>query len=143
MAAITVKVDNGRVYQSLRNVGDAIPRITDKAVKNAMTAARDEVRTYPPERPGQRYRRTGKRYRATQVVKVGLRAYRLESNPVYKGGRTANPYVIGDAFGKGQAWMHAGRWKLLYPTVKRWIAPLLTEIEMSLSQLLRREGLGL
>ena len=143
MASITVKVDNGKVYQSLRNVGDAIPRITDKAVKNAMTAARDEVRTYLPIRPGQRYKRTGKRYRATQVVKAGLRAYRLESNPVYKNGRTANPYVIGDAFGRGQAWMHAGRWKLIYPTVQKWIAPLMAEITVNLSQLLRREGLGL
>lgn len=143
MAAITVKVDNGKVYQSLRKIGDAIPRITDAKVKRAMTNARDEVRTYPPERPGQRYKRTGRRYRATQVVKVDTRTYRLESNPTYKGGRSANPYVIGDSEGRWQAWMHVGRWKLLYPTVQRWIAPMLREIEVSLSQAIHAEGMGL
>lgn len=115
MAQLTVKVDDSQVRTVLGNAVLAVKSLPKKVIKPIMEEARDEVRTYPPERPGQRYVRTGKRYAATKLESVD-HGYRLESNPRY-GGRTANPYVIGDAQGGGQAWMHKGRWKLLADVV--------------------------
>ena len=142
MASITVKVDNGKVRQSLTTIGQALPRITDKRVWRMMMAARDEVRTYPAPLPGQRYKRTGKRYAATNVYRVDNKTYRLDSNPTYRG-RTANPYVVGDSQGKGQAWMHRGRWAVMFAVVSKWVKTLLREIETDIADLLRREGMGL
>lgn len=112
MAQITVKVDDSEVRTILGNAALAVERIPKKVIKPIMEAARDEVRDYPPERPGQKYIRTGKRYAATKLESVD-KGYRIVSNPRYAGGQTGNPYVIGDAMGQGQAWMHKGRWKLL------------------------------
>jgi hypothetical protein len=143
MATITVKVENQKVKQGLRVVGDAIPRATDRLVKKTMEAARDEVRTYPPELPGQKYKRTGRRYRATKVVRADTRAYRLESNPVYPGGRTANPFVVGDAKGLGQAWMHVGRWTKIKDAVDKHVKALLKDISQEIGAILRRSGMGM
>lgn len=139
---ITVKVQNQKVRQSLSYVGDAIPRITDRQVKKAMEAARDEIRTYPPQLPDQKYKRTGKRYRATVVKKNGAKSYTIESNPTYRG-RTANPYVIGDSKGEGQAYIHQGRWKIARDVVAKWAETLTQTISAEISSILRAQGIGI
>ncbi len=58
---------------------------------------------YPPERPGQKYKRTYKLQR-------GWRA-----SPTPEGAKIENvsgyaTFVVGDPDGGGQAWMHKGRW---------------------------------
>lgn len=61
---------------------------------------------YPAERPGQRYVR---RYRL-------MRGWYIQQTPrgVVIGNRMPYAgYVVGDAKGQGQAWMHKGRWWVL------------------------------
>ena len=38
-------------------------------------------------------------------------------------------YVVGDAKGKGQAWMHAGRWWIARPLVEEEVPALRAAIE--------------
>lgn len=118
MPQLTVKIHDGKLKTILGNAILAVRSLPKKVIKAEMEIARDEVREYPPERAGQRYIRTGKRYAATKLEAVD-NGYRLVSNPRYADGRTGNPYTIGDARGQGQAWMHKGRWVLLADAVKR------------------------
>ncbi len=58
---------------------------------------------YPPERPGQKYKRTGLLRRSWHADPTpdGARIYNDRPGVVF---------VIGDWMGGGQAWMHIGRW---------------------------------
>lgn len=62
-------------------------------------------RAYPPERPGQRYRRTGALGRNWDI-RINPASITIYNRMAYAG------YVVGDGKGKGQAWMHRGRWWL-------------------------------
>lgn len=112
MPQMTIKVDDSKVRTIMHNAVLAVERLPDKVLRPIMKEALEQVREYPAELPDQRYVRTGKRFRATQLEKVE-HGYRIVSNPRYKGGRTGNPYVIGDARGAGQATLHKNRWHLL------------------------------
>ena len=84
------------------------------------------VRPYPPERPGQRYKRTGRLGRSwSRLTALVLAA--LDNTAPYSG------YVVGDGKGQGQAWFHRGRWGLMRdmvdekrPELKRMMVQMLT-----------------
>jgi hypothetical protein len=89
---------------------DHAPRIIEEEVDDAFTTVMGDIVTdladYPPERPGQRYVRTGDLGRgwtqtpqrfAAQGAAIALRV----TNPV--------PYAQ-YVQGQKQAWMHKGRW---------------------------------
>jgi hypothetical protein len=84
------------------------------------------VRPYPPERPGQRYKRTGRLGRSWKVSTRGQSVI-IENTAPYSG------YVVGDGAGQRQAWMHRGRWWLMRdmvdekrPELKRMMVQMLT-----------------
>jgi len=108
-------------------------------VRPEIDTARDELRTYPPELPDQRYIRTGKRYRATRVEYLGGQSYRLISDPSYKG-RSADPYVLGDAYGQGQARIHQGRWRLLKDAVEASIERILARVREEFNKIIAGGG---
>lgn len=126
MAELKVTIRDAEVRTRLGKATMAVQNLPAKVIRPEMDAARDELRTYPPEIPGQKYRRTGRRYEATRVVagagnNASAKSYTLESNPRYAGGRSGNPYTIGDAYGKGQARVHAGRWALLRTVIEKTV----------------------
>lgn len=59
---------------------------------------------YPPRRPQQTYVRTGKLANSWGVRKRSKARYTITNSAAY------SSYVVGDAQGRNQAWMHAGRW---------------------------------
>lgn len=59
---------------------------------------------YPPERPGQRYRRTGKLGESWKQRQYGRYHVSFTNATPYA------QYVVGDGEGNKQAWMHTGRW---------------------------------
>jgi len=61
---------------------------------------------YPPERPGQRYRRTGELGDSWGQRQYGRYHVTFHNKTPYAS------YVVGDSEGKGQAWMHRDRWWL-------------------------------
>ena len=84
------------------------------------------IRPYPPERPGQRYRRTGNLKRSWEAGVRGNVVYIKNAMP-YSG------YVVGDGAGQRQAWMHRGRWYVMHdmveekkPELKRMMVQMLT-----------------
>lgn len=64
------------------------------------------VMTYPPKRPGQRYVRTYRLRNGWTVTAKG-KGVTIANRMPYAG------YVMGDARGQRQAWMHRGRWPLV------------------------------
>lgn len=70
------------------------------AEQNVMAQFR---RAYPPPRPGQTYRRTGNLGRGW-AIRINQGSVTIHNAMPYAG------YVVGDAKGAGQAWMHRGRW---------------------------------
>ena len=84
------------------------------------------VKPYPPERPGQRYKRTGNLKRSWEAGVRGNVVYTKNAMP-YAG------YVVGDSAGQRQAWMHRGRWYVMRdmveektPELKRMMVQMLT-----------------
>src|SRR5690348_14054608 len=111
-----VTIEDSEVKTALRNALLAVGNLPAKVIRPEMDTAAAEIKNYPAELPGQRYVRTGRRAAATKVEAIAgnnaySKAYIIKSNPVYAGGRTADPYVIGNAYGDGQARIHQGRWK--------------------------------
>ncbi len=68
------------------------------------------VKPYPPERPGQRYKRTGALGRGWGVT------FNPASVTIHNR-MGSSGYVVGDGRGGRQAWMHKGRWWLFRDVV--------------------------
>jgi hypothetical protein len=80
-------------------------RVNNAAYRWAENNVMSQLRTkaYPPERLGQKYKRTGK---------LG-RGWRLRQDPasiVIRNAMNYSGYVVGDGKGERQAWMHVSRW---------------------------------
>ena len=117
------------VTHSLREAAAVLPRQVvnttyDWAQLHVMRYL--SVRPYPPERPGQRYKRTGRLGRSWKVSTRGQLVV-IENTAPYSG------YVVGDGAGQRQAWMHRGRWWLMRdmvdekrPELKRMMVQMLT-----------------
>ncbi len=115
---VTARVKGQKLLSGVQRLKLAIANLPAQYVRPEMEQARAElVDPYPDELPNQSYQRTGKRGERTRVESYAgnnqySKAYVIKSDPVYNG-RSADPYVLGDARGDGQAMVHRGRWKLI------------------------------
>ncbi len=127
MTKISLTVHDAEVRTAIQHATMAVQNLPAKVVRPEVEQARrDLVEPYPPELPGQKYIRTGRRYQATKVqATIGSnqysKTYAIVSNPHYRRGQTGNPYVLGDARGQGQARIHQGRWTTLFDAMNRAI----------------------
>src|SRR5687768_15502461 len=86
----------------LRRLKLAVGNMPAEVIRPEMETAADESgRSYPAELPGQTYVRTGARYDRTRVEAYQgnnqyAKSYVVKSDPTYQG-RSADPYVLGDA----------------------------------------------
>lgn len=131
----------------LRRFAQAMPGVGRRVLKGAITRARNRARKYPPELPNQRYRRTGRYGRSFQIEARPQSAaaafgYTISNDASYRG-RGYAKYVGGDAEGGQQARIHAGRWLTIRAAVEDELRAILDEIRAGLSEVLRREGIGL
>lgn len=83
-----------------------------------------EDKPYPPERPGQTYRRTGN-FGRSWLPRIKGRNTISIINPVKARGRFYANYVAGDK----QAWMHVGRWWTARKVAEDNIEQALTDTE--------------
>lgn len=153
MTQITVAIRDKKVIQSLHVIGEAIPRVSKKRVKEAMDGAKSDASgqfprgsfsgyvVAPPA--GSSYTRTGRYGKSFHVTPTGDKGYRLTSDAVYKG-KHYTGYVGGNAQGQGQAAIHArrGGWMLIKDAVDKWVSILIREVKADLSQIIRGEGMG-
>jgi hypothetical protein len=99
------------------------------------------MRPYPAERPGQTYRRTGRLRRGWKIVRLGNTGYKIENRARFKG-QSYLRWVVGDAYGNRQAWMHVGRWKVFRDVVDDEFEKIPPDIATEIHRVARRNGWG-
>lgn len=144
---MTVQYKSGKLTVGLLELANKLPFIGKKRMLAALEEARDVARTYPPELPNQRYRRTGRYYASFKITDdagKGMRGarYILSSN-AYQKGRYYTRYVGGLADGTGQAKIHQGRWAIIRDVVLEQLQKLVQGIEFDIRDALRNLGIGL
>lgn len=124
------------VRQGLQNLRAEVPKIGRQRMFEAMQRIVVRMQKYPPERPGQKYRRTF-RFRA------GWRINSIPDSPAQTGWQVTNvvpyaKYPVGNAYGEGQAWMHVGRWNLFRDVAEAEIGKLPKTIQNEVVMVARR-----
>jgi hypothetical protein len=155
----TIKLENGKlVRKGLEDLAAAVPLVSRQRMRTMMERVKRRMQEYPPEPEGQsiasahnvlgttyrtargRYKRTGRLGRSWRIEQISDIGYSIQNDAAHRG-RAYGRYVVGDAYGTGQAWMHKGRWQVLRNVVEEEIAVLPPEIERDLTMVARRGGL--
>lgn len=124
------------VRQGLQDLGAEIPRIGRLQLYQSSQAIVRRMKEYPPERPGQTYQRTGTLGGGWTIVPASSgMGYAVSNNVPY------TPFVVGNAYGLEQAWMHQGRWNLLRDVAEEEVDKLPPQVEEAISMVARRVGL--
>jgi hypothetical protein len=137
--SIRVSPEAELVRQGLQDLSAEIPRVGRRRIYDMINRITRTMEGYPPERPHQKYQRTG-RYGASWHVEKLADGYSIYNNAEAKG-RQYPRFVVGDAYGTGQAWMHQGRWPLLRDEVDKEVEKLPPEIEDEIVMVARRNNL--
>lgn len=137
---LTIQVKNAElVGKGLANIRAEIPRISELTIKKAADAIVKRMRIYPPAPSGSRYVRTYKLQNAWKASRV-VNGYTVSADPVNRGVHYGR-YVVGDAYGTGQATVHAGRWQLLRDVTEKEVEKLPPMVEEHIKMVARRENL--
>ena len=105
----------------------------------ALDNVRKTFRDYPEKRPGQTYRRTFRFKRSWKIRRLGDTGWRISNTARFRG-RAYPQFVMGDAQGRGQAWMHKRRWPVFRDEVEREFSKVPASIWKHLRPTARRAG---
>lgn len=105
MIRLSIAVGPGArlVRQGLQNLRAEVPKIGRQRIYETAERIMRKMQKYPPMRQGQKYTRTF-RFRDSWKIR------RLENGSALSNSAPYTRYVVGNAYGQGQAWMHVGRW---------------------------------
>lgn len=155
---ITISIKGELVRKGLADTGAEIPKVSRQQIRVVMERIKRKMQAYPPEPEGQstssshatlgtvyrtakgRYHRTGN-LGSHWAIDPTPSGYRIENTAVDPRGKAYGRYVVGDAYGQGQAWMHEGRWQLLRDVVEEETENLPTEVRDLIILVARRHNL--
>jgi len=159
MPQISVKTTAPLVRQGLENLTAEIPQIGRRRIRTVMERIKRRMQEYPPEPAGQstasshsalgtifrptkgRYRRTGNLGASWKIEEIsGSMGYTI-SNDAQRKGRSYGQYVVGDAYGTSQAWMHQGRWQKLRDVAEEEVDTLPEDVNNEILMVARRNNL--
>ena len=137
---LSVTTNAQLVRTGLQNLTLAVPKIGRNQIWKAMQKARTRAKIYPKERLKQKYVRTFRLRDNWSIGKAGENGYMITNPTPY------TKYVMGDAYGTSQAWMHIStdqgkRWTMTRTIIEEEIAMLPDEITAEINMVARREGL--
>lgn len=138
---ITTKILNGKVVQSMRKLGAAIPSALRENLTAVMEDARREAQAYPPAITTSKYHRTGKYFSSFKLSSRPGERVVLSSDAVQRG-RHYTKYVGGNAAGEGQAAVHVERWAVIAKTVTNHLMKLTTGAKRIMTDIIRASGAG-
>ncbi len=140
---LSVTTNADLVRMGLQNLALEVPKIGRNQIWQAMQRAQAKMRIYPAERKDQKYRRT---YYLRKNWKIGkasgaMAGYTIQNDTPYA------PYVVGDAYGQRQAWMHIStdqgkRWNLVRDVIEDEVKTLPEAITDELRMVARRYKVG-
>ena len=136
---LTIKVNGELVRKGLQDLTAEIPKVGRQQIRTVMNRIVRRMQEYPSERLGQRYRRTGRLFASWKIEEV--KSGYTVANTAARKGRAYGQYVVGDAYGTSQAWMHKGRWLVMRDVVEQEVEKLPQEIENEIYMVARRVGL--
>jgi hypothetical protein len=140
MVMISIKADTKLVTQGLQDLKKTPPEIGRRKMLDMANRITRRMEEYPVARnEKEAKRRTGKLYRSWQVKKLEG-GYQVSSDARGKNGKSYSHYVVGNAYGTGQAWMHKGRWQLFRDVVDDEVQKMPTEIAGAVRMVARRDG---
>ena len=135
MTQLSISFNNAElVRKGLQDLGAEIPKIGRLQIYRTEQNVVRRMKMYPPERPAQTYIRTGT-LGGGWMITPNSNGYTIGNNTPY------TKYVVGNAYGLEQAWMHEGRWNLLRDVSDEEVGKLPEEIENEISVVARRLGL--
>lgn len=155
---LSFKVEGAEVVRKgLQNLSAEIPKVGRQQLRTFANRVVRKMQAYPPEPAGQslssshsvlgtiytpargRYRRTGKLGASWKITQTSD-GYTISNNAERRGVRYPI-YVVGNAYGKGQAWMHKGRWQVFRDVFDEELKRVPPEIERFIGAVARRNGL--
>lgn len=122
------------VRKGLQDLSAEIPRIGRQQIYRTAQAIVRTMRQYPPPPSASTYVRTGTLGAGWQIQSKPD-GYTISNDTPY------TKYVVGNAYGLEQAWMHQGRWQLQRDVTEDEVSKLPEEIEKEISMVARRLGL--
>jgi hypothetical protein len=135
MTQLSITVKNAElVRKGLQDLAAEIPKIGRLQIYRTSQSIVRRMKMYPPERPGQTYVRTGI-LGGGWGIRSNTNGYTVYNETPY------TKWVVGNAYGLEQAWMHQGRWNLQRDVVDEEVQKLPDEIEKEISMVARRVGL--
>lgn len=117
----------------LQNLDAEIPKISRKLIYDTQLAIVRRNKEYPSRIS--RYKRTY-RFRAGWSITAYDLGYRITNSIPY------SRYVVGNAYGQGQAWMHVGVWVPFRDIADEEVAKLPQAVQNELSLVIRRNKLS-
>lgn len=142
MIGFDVKVENGEIVRmGLQSLADDVPKIGRLQIYYTVLKVRTRMRapyTSVGAVPG--YVRTRRLFHAWTIERKP-EGYAIWADPKTPYGRPYAQYVVGDAEGHGQAWMHEGRWPLFREVVDEEVGKLPPEVERHIEVTARSHGL--
>ena len=140
MTQLSIQVHGAEIVRrGLQDLSAEIPRIGREQIYRTNQGIVRRMKEYwtinvPPELPS--YQRTGRLAGGYMIIRLD-NGYRIENNVPY------TKYVVGNAYGLEQAWMHArpGRHTKLRDVAEEEVEKLPPEIEREISMVARRLGL--
>jgi uncharacterized protein YneF (UPF0154 family) len=137
MTQISFWVNGEIVRTGLQDLSAELPRIGRRQLRTMMERVYRRVSSYPPERRGQTYQRTGHLFGSWSIEeRTGdFPGYTISNDMDYA------KWVVGDEFGKHQAWMHKGRWSQLLKVMTEEVDKLPPLVEAEINMVARRNGL--
>lgn len=136
---LSIRIDGELVRKGLQDLSAEIPKVGRQQIRFTTERIVRRMQAYPGERPGQKYVRTGRLFRSWKIDSDGKTRYTIENTAARKG-RKYGHYVVGDAYGTGQAWMHRGRWQLFRNVVDQEVAKLPEDVKEQILMAARRKG---
>ena len=135
MTQLSIQINNADIVRrGLQDLSAEIPKIGRLQIYQTSQAIVRRMKIYPPERPAQTYIRTGRLGGGWMII-PNTNGYTTRNDTPY------TKYVVGNAYGLEQAWMHEGRWNLLRDVQEEEVAKLPKAIEEEITMVARRVGL--
>lgn len=139
---LTIEIKDARAFRGFDNVvRNYHSEVMRSVVRPVTMESRERLKSYPPERPNQQYRRTYRFKRSWLMTQLGSSSYRLSNAATDEDGEVYPSLVIGDEKKKGQKWIHADRWPLGVNTIERVAAEFAGKADAAMVRLVRSNDL--
>jgi hypothetical protein len=136
MTQLSIQVKGAElVRKGLQDLSAEIPKIGRLQIYNTAQAVVRRMKIYPPAPPMSTYVRTG-RLGGNYTITPKSNGYTIANNTSY------SKYVVGNAQGLEQAWMHQGRWQKFRDVYGEEVNKLPDEIVNHIYRFTRDAGLG-